>query len=232
MDQPNPFDALSRAGELVQANIGSCLGVGFIYLVVSIALAVPSLVVEMFIGDGFGMGGDPDMAELLLVGVFFFITWLMQILVGAILNLGIGRFALRLVDEGTAEVADVIPDVGQALHAVVAGLGASVVVTLGLLMCCVGIFAAYPCTLFWSFFLVDRRGNGIEAIGDGVEIVRENLLPQIMFGGLMMALAGFNAVLCCYVPSIVVIPFIHVACALAYRQVRPKSPMPGLLEER
>lgn len=231
MDRPNPFDALSRAGELVQGNIGPCLGAGFIYLVVSVALAIPSLVVEMFIGDEFGTGSDPDMTKLLLVAGFFFITWLMQIVVGAVLNLGLGRFALRLVDEGRAEVADLIPDVDQALHAVVAGIGASIVVTLGLLMCCIGIFAAYPCTLFWSFFLVDRRGNGFEAIGDGVEIVRGNLLPQLMFGGLMMVLAGFNAVLCCYLPSVVVIPFIHVACALAYRQVRPAPTKPGLLEE-
>tara|TARA_B100000575_G_C23022168_1_gene588589 strand:+ start:286 stop:975 length:690 start_codon:yes stop_codon:yes gene_type:complete len=229
MDQPNPFDALSRAGDLVQGNIGACLGVGFIYLIVSIALAVPSVVVEQFIGEGFGAGSDPDVAEIILVAGFLFITWLMQMLVGAVLNLGLGRFALRLVDEGTAEVGDIIPDIDQVLHAIVAGFASSVVVTLGLMLCCVGVFAAYPCTLFWSFFLVDRRGNGLQAVGYGVQLVRGNLLPQIMFGGLIMVLAGFNAVLCCYIPSVIVIPFIHVACALVYRQTRP---VPVLLEER
>ena len=229
MDNANPVDVFGQAGTILQRNVGACMATGFVYLVVNIVLAIPSVVVQTAIEDGFGMGSEPSIAEALALLGFGLTIMTVQVVVGAILSLGLGNFALRLVDHGEADVGNLIPDVGMIPAGISAGVASSLLMTLGILACCVGVFVAYPCTLFWAFFILDRRGGGMAAIQDGVKMVRERPSANIAFGAILMALAGINALACCYLASIVVIPFLHVSCALAYRQVFPTAP---LLEQR
>jgi uncharacterized membrane protein len=225
MDNANPVDVFGQAGTLLQRNAASCMAAGFVYLIVNIVLAIPSFVVQTAIEDGFGLGGEPSIAEALALLGFGLTIMTVQVVVGAVLSLGLGNFALRLVDHGEADVGNLIPDVRMIPAAISAGVASSFLMTLGILACCVGVFVAYPCTLFWSFFILDRRGGGIAAIQDGVRLIRDKPGANIAFGVILMALAGINALACCYLASIVVIPFLHLSCALAYRQVFPAQPL-------
>lgn len=236
MDQPNPFDALSRAGELFRDNLRTCLSLGFICLLVELSLKAPAAVVQKAftavigdpLSDGFVLPTAIDMSEHpTLFGYLFFVTVLTGI-VKAVLMLFLARATLRMVDHGSAAVSDMVSDDGSVLQGLVAAFGATLVKLLGLFLCCIGIFAAYPSTLFWYFFLVDKRGNGLEAALDGVRMVRSNFLPMVVFGGVIMVIVGINGLVCGSLLSPVVLPFTHIACALAYRQVRPSS---VLLEE-
>lgn len=217
--KPNPFDVLGKAGSLFQSNIGPCMAVGCIYFVIQMVLAIPSYAIEGAYTDVLEMGWQADPEKTLLLVAFTFFLAFAQIAVQAIMGLGLGTFALRLVDSGTVEVGDMVPDVDLIAGGFVAGLVASLLVSAGLMVCCIGAVPAFACTLFWPFFLVDRRGGGGAAIQDGIQIVYENPLPNMLFGSVLMFLWFVNAVLCCYFPSAVAVPFFYVACALAYRQL-------------
>ena len=229
MDKANPVNVFGQAGTILQGNVGACMAVGFVYLIVNVVLAIPSFVVQSAIEDGFGLGSEPSITEALALLGFGLTIMTVQVVVGAVLSLGLGNFALRLVDHGEADVGNLIPDIGLIPAGIAAGVASSFLMTIGFLACCIGVFAAYPCTLFWAFFILDRRGGGMAAIQDGVRVVRDNPGGNLAFGAILMALAGINALACCYLASIVVIPFLHLSCALAYRQAFPAGPS---LEQR
>ena len=228
MAKPNPIDVLGKAGSLFQSNSGPCLVVGCLYFVIQMVLAIPSYAIEGAYTDVIEMGwqSDPE-KSIMLLGFTFFLAFA-QIAIQAVLGLGLGIFALRIVDTGSAEVGDLVPDIDLIPGGFVAGFVASLLVSVGLMVCCIGVIPAFACTLFWPFFLADRRGGGLGAIQDGIKMVSQNALPTIIFGTFVMFLWFVNAALCCYFPSMVAVPFFYLACALAYRQVYAA---PALLHE-
>ena len=219
MVKPNPFDVLGKAGSLYQSNIGPCMAVGCIYFVIQMVLAIPSYAIEGAYTDVLEMGWEANPEKAIMLLVFTFFLAFAQIAVQSIMGLGLGGFALRIVDSGSAEVGDLVPDIELLPGGFIAGFVASLLVSAGIMLCCIGVVPAFASTLFWPFFLLDRRGGGGAAIQDGIQTVYENPMPNLLFGTALMFLWFVNAVLCCYFPSLFIVPFFYLACALAYRQI-------------
>jgi len=223
VDNPNPFDALSPAGRAFSANWQLCLLAGLVWSVVNIAVAAPTLLLDILELSGTAaadsLGPDGELA----VTVFRGLNALFNFFVGSVLGVGLAQFSLKIADTGTAELDDLIPDFDRILGGLSAATIAVILMTIGILACCLPGIVAYAATLFWPFILVAERKSGFEAIVLSVEVFRDNPLVMILFGFFLMVLFLIGAG-CCHIPSVAVVPFAYIVMAFAYRQVRPLQP--------
>jgi hypothetical protein len=223
VDKPNPFDALSPAGRAFSENWQVCLLAGLVWSVVNIAVAAPTLILDILELSGTAaassLGPDAEIA----VTVFRALNAVFNFFVGSVLGIGLAQFSLKLADTGTAELDDLIPAIDRMPGALMAATIAVVLMTIGLLACCLPGIAAYAATLFWPFFLVAERKGGLESVLLSVEVLRDNPLLMVLFGFFLMVLFLVGAG-CCHIPSVAVVPFAYIVMAFAYRQVRPLEP--------
>jgi hypothetical protein len=227
MQYPNPLDAFSPGLSLFQRHMNLCLGAGFICLLVSGAVQIPAIVLDI------AQGGDPPgldkTIEIVEHGsgddqVWLFLNYMTLFLHGCtsgVLSLGLSRIGLKLLDGEEATLEDMIPSFTQLPGAFVAASTVAVLSTLGFVMCCVpGVFV-FGLFMYWPAIMVDQGVGSLAALSRSGSLAMKMPKEHCLAGALLLVMwvAGYQ---CCGLPVVFLGPMSAMIVATSYRKLVPK----------
>lgn len=189
-------EALSFGWKKLQENIGPLVAAALVILVVN---ALFALLVR---GGGFA------------ATIFGLISWFVSILI----SMGLIRIALKIVDGGQAEVADLFQQSGLALPYIIAGFIFSIVVSIGLAFLILpGIYLAITLG-FFGYNIVDKEMPAIESLQKSAEITRDQKWELFSFG-LVLFFFNLLGLLLLGVGVLITAPVSFLATAYVYRKL-------------
>lgn len=201
---------LRKGFELTKRHFGTLMLIGFVYILVSMAVGgLEGLVSNFLVPQNAGEEGvvfHPLMIPIKLASS----------LVSLVLAAGFTRASLNIVSGSKAAVGDLFGEIGKVVPIVLASLLFYILFVIGLILLIVpGIYVA----LRFGFFvtaIVDRNLGPIEALKYSYRITTNNTLS--LFGlfilSMLIGIAGAVALL---VGLLVAIPVVTLALSVAYR---------------
>ncbi|MBL8693317.1 MAG: DUF4339 domain-containing protein [Planctomycetes bacterium] len=145
------------------------------------------------------------------------------VIVGGPMQVGLSICALRTLDGEPVELKNVFDGFKRFIEAFLSGLLFAVASALGILCCLVGVFVPLIRLPYWTFALIDRpQSKGIESLQDSWAITEGRMMDifLLVLTSIGVALVG---TLLCGVGIFPAIALIHLASAVAYRQLVPKG---------
>lgn len=212
-----------KSWRLFKENLNFSVGVGVIYLVVSVFLGVASELVKYITGideealmDNFSIEGLID-----FLPIFLGIT-LVSIVVSVILKLGVIKVFLNLVDGGKPTFNDLWNTAHYLPQYFGAVLLMAVPVLVGFVLFIVPGFYLYIRWQFFSILIIDKNLGPIEALKESWRLTAGRTLDMFLLFVLLvtLTLAGSLAL---GVGLIFTLPLSMILLANVYRILKPLS---------
>lgn len=212
---------LSRAMEITNRHFGPVLGIGVVYLILTMIIegGFEFLNKQLGLGSlGLLPGGIlPDSPYALEYShpVISLISWMAS----TFLQLGLTRIALNFASGDESSVAMLFGQGDKLLRALGAGILYYLMVAAGLVLLIVpGVYLALRFVMYQDA-IVDKNMGVMEALKYSSELTRNNKFS--LFGlGLMSILVILAGALALLVGMIYAIPVVTIAFALAYRSLQ------------
>ncbi len=188
--------SLSWAWNKFVANIGQIIIITLIIFVASAVL------------QGIGYGIRLSTNSFILSNTIHFFFWALAILVTLVLEAGLIRMALK-VTRGESFDAGILFKFDDIGPYIVASIVVALLSFVGLFVCCIGYFVVALFTLFYGYFVFDRRSKPMDSIKQSFDLVSKNAGDVLVFA---IVIVLINAVTCG-----LLIGFTTLAVGYAYR---------------
>ncbi|BCW98418.1 MAG: hypothetical protein KatS3mg024_1245 [Armatimonadota bacterium] len=219
------FEAIGEAWNLFKADAGTWVVTSLIALIVlGVVIAAVNLVNNLFTEAA--QISSPAMTPAALLAAFGsmiivqIISSLITTVAWVVVTAGIYRMALRRMRGEQVSAGDLF-NIGDVFPQVlVAGLLASVIVTIGYLLCIIPGIIAGGLLMFTVPLIVDRQMDGVEAISTSFRILSADLLNAVLFYAVLSFIV-FIGLLACGVGILVTFPLYPLGVAIVYRDFFP-----------
>lgn len=192
-------DSLSKGWSIFKANVGF-----FVLL----------LVVAWLVFFALWIVGGMVQGSALLSFVMGLVNWAVQILIG----IGFIKIALKFVDGGKGEIADLFSGKSSFVSYLIASILYGIMVMVGsILLIIPGIIVAII-FMFYGYLIVDKRMAPIDALKKSMEITKGEGVHLFLFV-LAAILVNILGALCLFVGLIVSVPVTLIANADIYRKL-------------
>ena len=185
-------------------NLGYFLSIGFLYLVITVALNGAVYKVNAY-SEGWA-----------------FLAGIVALVAGMIMDVGLAAISLRFADGRTARVSDLFIHYPLAPTYFIATLLATLIVLVGLVLLIVpGIFLLIL-FLFYAYPIVDEGAGAVAALRRSAATTRGARWRLFLFG-LLTVLINVAGFLCLVVGLLLTVPATLLAYAYAFRQLQAQE---------
>ena len=212
---------LRRAMEITNRHFGAILGIGVVYMILTIVIEAGLEFLNKQLGQGStgilpgGLWSDSPYAHEYSHPVIMLVSWAAT----TFLQLGLTRVALNFASGEESSVAMLFGQGDKLLRAIGAGFLYYLMVAAGLVLLIVpGVYLALRFVMYQDA-IVDKNMGIMESFRYSSELTRNNKFSLLGLGllSLLVVLAGALALL---VGLIYAIPVVTIAFAVAYRSLQ------------
>lgn len=208
MNKFSPSAAISFGWNTFKANPGFLIGL----------VIIPQIIT---LGVTFILGGVNKSSENSAIGL---ISFLIILAVDLTVSVGVIKALLNFVDSGKGNFSDLFNNYRLVPNYVISSIFVGLFVLVGIILLIIPGFYFLYRTMFYSYFLVDKKMGPIEAIKASWNATKGNVWNIIGFQFLTfgVVILGFLALI---VGLLVAIPVVSVATVYVYRKLAQSSPV-------
>ncbi|NSW80683.1 MAG: hypothetical protein HPY54_16835 [Chthonomonadetes bacterium] len=202
------FDAISRAWELLKAQMGMWILISLLFTLIAIAVGLPvglllrTTVEPASLFDYFF--SVPRLLEQVIMGT-----------VGLVLAGAAWNAALKQIRGEGLQLEALTEVIAVGGQLVVTALLMSIALTLGFSLCILPSLVIGGLLMFSILLVVDQKLDGVEAISRSFEMLKSQWLMATLFYTATALIAAAGVLLCC-VGLLFTLPLFYLSIALAY----------------